>query len=268
MSENQEININFDHQNLKNKMIKLLNQFENLDEFYRDDIEFGKPTHSRGLRKIYNKMFDILENNYKILPRKLEKYNKNVPKEEKPKIPKITKNTSKIPKNTTKNTNNTPKKNKNLKGGENPEINKNDENISFLTTQKIINNDDNNVKNTNNNNNNLFSKNSSSSINYNIDDTLISVIDTDKNNNKEKKIIEEIKLLIDKIDNSKPNPKYPIQKNILNSYKDKIELLLTKIKNNINNIQNSEYKKFCKNFYNCYKVELDKFEQTYNLSYE
>ena len=53
MSENQEINIIFDHQNLKNQMTKLLNQFENLDEFYRDDIEFGKPTHSRGLRKIY-----------------------------------------------------------------------------------------------------------------------------------------------------------------------------------------------------------------------
>lgn len=266
MSENQEINIKFDHQNLKNQMIKLLNQFENLDEFYRDDIEFGKPTHSRGLRKIYNKMFDILENNYKILPRELEKYNKNVPKDEKPKIPKITKNTSKIPKNNTKNTNNTPQKNKNLKGGNNQENNNNDENISFLTTQKINNNNDNNVKNTNNN---IFEKNSSSSINYNIDDTLISVIDTDNNNNnKETKIFEEIKLLIQKIDNLKPKPEIKNDKNILNSHKDKIELLLNKIKNNINNFQNSEYKKFCKTFYNCYKIELEKFEEKYYLSYQ
>lgn len=83
MSKNQEINLNFDHQKLKNQMIKLLNQFENIDEFYRDDIEFGKATHSRNLRKIYNKMFDILENNYKKLPKELEKYNKTVLKEEK-----------------------------------------------------------------------------------------------------------------------------------------------------------------------------------------
>lgn len=83
MSKNQEINLIFDHQKLKNQMIKLLNQFENIDEFYRDDIEFGKATHSRNLRKIYNKMFDILENNYKKLPKELEKYNKTVLKEEK-----------------------------------------------------------------------------------------------------------------------------------------------------------------------------------------
>lgn len=83
MSKNQEINLNFDHQKLKNQMIKLLNQFENIDEFYRDDIEFGKATHSRNLRKIYNKIFDILENNYKKLPKELEKYNKTVLKEEK-----------------------------------------------------------------------------------------------------------------------------------------------------------------------------------------
>lgn len=264
MSENQEINIKFDHQNLKNQMIKLLNQFENLDEFYRDDIEFGKPTHSRGLRKIYNKMFDILENNYKILPKELEKYNKTVPKEEKEKIIKTKKNTPKTPKNNVKNTNNTKKNNKNLKGGNNQENNNNDENISFLTTQKINNNNDNNVKNTNNN---IFEKKSSSSINYNIDDTLMSVIDTDNNNNKENKIFEEIKLLIEKIDKSKPKPEIKNDKNILNSYKDKIELLLNKIKNNINNFQNSEYKKFCKAFYSCYKVELEKFEEKYYLSY-
>jgi hypothetical protein len=267
MSENQEININFDHQNLKNKMIKLLNQFENLDEFYRDDIEFGKPTHSRGLRKIYNKMFDILENNYKNLPRELEKYNKNVPKEEKPKIQKITKNTSKKPKNNNKNTDNTSKKNKNLKGGENPEINKNDENISFLTTQKINNNNDNNVKNTNNN---IFSKNSSSSVNYNIDDTLISIMDTDNNNNnnnnKEKKEFEEITELIKKLTKSAPNDKIKNEKNILNSHKDKIKCFLDKLKKC--NFQNPEYIKEIKNIYNCYKTQYEMFENKYHLSYQ
>lgn len=260
-SENQEINLNFDHEKLKNQMIKLLNQFENVDEFYREDIEFGKPPHSRGLRKIYNKMFEILENNYKNLPKELEKYNKTVPKEEKEKITKTVKKTPKIPIKPPKNTNNTKKNNKSLQGGNNQE---NNENTSFLTTQK---NSNENILNENNSKNNIFSK--SSQINYNIDDTLISVIDTDNNNNnKETKIFEEIKLLIQKIDNLKPKPEIKNDKNILNSHKDKIDLLLNKIKNNINNFQNSEYKKFCKTFYNCYKVELENFEKKYYLSYQ
>ena len=71
-----------------------------------------------------------------------------------------------------------------------------------------------------------------------------------------------------KIENLKPKPEIKNDKNILNSYKDKIELLLTKIKNNINNFQNSEYKNFCKTFYNCYKVELENFDKKYSLSYE
>jgi hypothetical protein len=259
ISENQEIKLEFDHVNLKNQMIKLLNQFENVDEFYRDDIEFGKPPHSRGLRKIYNKMFDILENNYKNLPKELEKYNKTVPKEEKEKITKTVKKTPKIAKKPPKNTNNTKKNNKSLQGGNNQE---NNENTSFLTTQKILNENENIPKN------NIFEKNSSSSLNYNIDDTLISVMETDNNNNKENKEIEEIKTLINKIENSKPNHKIIIDKNILKSHKDKISLLLNKIKNNINNFKNQEYKVFCKSFYTVYKEQYDNFEKKYYLSYQ
>lgn len=122
MSSNNEINLVFNHENLKKEMIRLLNQYEHVDEFYRDNIEFGKPEHSRNLRKIYNKMLVILENNYKNLPKELEKYNKTVPKEDKQKIIKTSKN------------------NTNLKGGNNQHYNNNND-------ENIINNNNDNEEN-------------------------------------------------------------------------------------------------------------------------
>ena len=259
-SENQEINLNFDHEKLKNQMIKLLNQFENVDEFYREDIEFGKPPHSRGLRKIYNKMFEILENNYKNLPKELEKYNKTVPKEEKEKITKTVKKTPKIPIKPPKNTNNTKKNNKSLQGGNNQE---NNENTSFLTTQK---NSNENILNENNSKNNIFSK--SSQINYNIDDTLISVMETDNNDNKENKLYEEIKKLYDKIANSVPKENIKNDLNILNSYKDKVNIFIQKTKNESKNIKNPKYQKEIKSMYDCSKTLYNNFEKIYYLSYQ
>lgn len=94
-----EFYLNFNHHKFKNEMIELLNQFEYVDKSYKDDISFAKPEHSRQLRKIYNKMNDILETQYKNIPKELETYNKNTPKEEKTKkIPKTPKTTSKPPK--------------------------------------------------------------------------------------------------------------------------------------------------------------------------
>lgn len=264
MSENQEINLNFDHKTIKEQMIELLNQFEYVDKSYKGDVAYAKPEHSRHLRKIYNKLNDIVNTHYKNLPKDYETYNKTVPKEEKEKIVKTIKNTPKTPKNNIKNTNNTKKNNKNLKGGNNQENDNNDENISFLTTQKIINNTDNNVKNTNNN---IFEKNSSSSKNYNIDDTLISIMD-ETDNNKENKIYEEIKELFKKISKSIPNDKIKNDLNYLNSYKDKIKIFLDKIKNNINNFQNQKYKNELKNFYEPCKNLYDNFEKRYYLSYQ
>lgn len=119
--------LNFNHTKLKNEMIELLNQFEYVDKSYKDDISFGKPEHSRQLRKIYNKMNDILETHYKNIPKELETYNKNTPKEEKPKK---TPKTSKIPK--------TPKKPPkiSIKGDNNNDYLNNNDNLNNNVFQK------------------------------------------------------------------------------------------------------------------------------------
>lgn len=70
------------YKKLKKEMLELLNQFEYVDKSYQDDDLFGKKEHIRQLRKIYNKMNYILENNYKNIPEELEKCNKNTQQEQ------------------------------------------------------------------------------------------------------------------------------------------------------------------------------------------
>lgn len=123
--------LNFNHTKLKNEMIELLNQFEYVDKSYKDDISFAKPEHSRQLRKIYNKMNDILETQYKNIPKELETYNKTTPKTSKtPKKP------SKIP---IKGGNNNDNLNNNIFQKNNPNIiidNDNETLMNLTETEK------------------------------------------------------------------------------------------------------------------------------------
>jgi len=193
-----EFYLNFNHSKLKNEMMELLNQFEYVDKSYKDDVSFAKPEHSRQLRKIYNRMNDILENQYKNIPKELETYNKNTPKEEKPKkTPKTTK-TPKTPK-TTKTTLKQPKIP--IKGGNNNENSPN--NIFQKTTQKITFEDNNDTIN------DLFDDGESKNVNdeiikkvHKMNKLLISSYDPDKKYTKESAniLISKINVLVDLID--------------------------------------------------------------------
>jgi len=225
--------LNFNHTKLKNEMIELLNQFEYVDKSYKDDISFAKPEHSRQLRKIYNKMNDILETQYKNIPKELETYNKNTPKEEKPKKTPKTQKTSKIPK-----TEKTPKKPPKIpiKGGNN--------------------NDNLNI--------NVFQKNNSNIIIDNDNDTLINLSETEKPPIKSKNYMDEITELYKKIYSKNYDNKNNYDISFIKSYKSQINYFTGFIKNNFDNIDNKD-KKTINQIYTLYKEQLKEIEQKYNV---
>lgn len=73
-----QVNLDFNHEGLKRNINELLNQYEYVDKFHKQNGEIGEAVHSRNLRKIYNKITDILDNNYKQHPKNIEKYKKQM----------------------------------------------------------------------------------------------------------------------------------------------------------------------------------------------
>ena len=196
----EELNLDFNHNKLKTEMIELLNQFEYVDKSFKGDVAFAKPEHSRHLRKIYNKMNDILNTHYKNLPKEYETYNKNTPKEDKPK-------------KQTKNTKNTKNKKSTLEGGEYTETSKSD--IFKKMSQKIT--------PTSNNDNNTLSN--------------ISDDSDDSDNYINKKIIGEIKKKNNFLSEYYyPDKKY--EHNSVKIILSKINSLIDLINNNFNSIDN------------------------------
>ncbi len=71
------MSLQFEHEKLKNEIVRLLNQYEHVDAFHKEQNEMGEAVHSRNLRKIYNKINDILDENHKQYPKDIEKYRKH-----------------------------------------------------------------------------------------------------------------------------------------------------------------------------------------------
>ncbi len=70
------MSISFEHESLKDEIVRLLEQYAQVDAFHKEHEEFGEAVHSRNLRKIYNKLNDILDGNHKQYPKDIEKYRK------------------------------------------------------------------------------------------------------------------------------------------------------------------------------------------------
>jgi hypothetical protein len=224
-----EFYLNFNHTKLKNEIIELLNQFEYVDKSYKNDISFAKPEHSRQLRKIYNKMNDILDNHYKNIPKELETYNKNTPKEEKPKkIPKTPKiqKTPKPPKNTDK----IP-----IKGGNNID----------------------------NSNIGIFQKNNSNIV-IDDNDTIMNLTETEKPQNKNNNIISQITELYKKLYSKKYDSKINHDISFMKSYKSQINHFIDYVKNNFEKIDNGD-KKMVNQIYTFYKEQIKEIEQKYKI---
>jgi hypothetical protein len=221
-----EFYLNFNHSKFKNEMVELLNQFEYVDKSYKDDVSFAKPEHSRQLRKIYNKMYDILETQYKNIPKELETYNKNTPKEEKPKkTPKTTK-TSKTTKTT-------------------------------LKPPKIP------IKGGNNSNNQVFQKTNPNVIIDDDNDTLFNLTEEEPKKNT-KNIIDEITEMYKKIYSKNYDDKTNYDISTIKTYKSQLNIFTNLIKKNINNVDES-HKKNLIQLFNLYKKQCDEISQKYNI---
>lgn len=72
------MNLQFEHDELKNEIVRLLDQYAQVDAFHKEHNEMGEAVHSRNLRKIYNKIDDILDENHKQYPKDIEKYRKQL----------------------------------------------------------------------------------------------------------------------------------------------------------------------------------------------
>lgn len=70
------MSLDFQHETLRSEIVRLLNQYECVDAFHKEHEEMGEAVHSRNLRKIYNKISDILDENHKQYPKDIEKYRK------------------------------------------------------------------------------------------------------------------------------------------------------------------------------------------------
>lgn len=70
------MNLQFEHETLKIEIVRLLDQYFHVDSFHKEQNEMGEAVHSRNLRKIYNKINDILDKNHKQYPKDIEKYRK------------------------------------------------------------------------------------------------------------------------------------------------------------------------------------------------
>ena len=229
--------LNFNHTELKDKMIELLNQFEYVDKSHKDDISFAKPEHSRQLRKIYNKMNDILENKYKNIPKELEIYNKNTPKEEKPKKQPKTIKTQKQPK-TPQKPPKTPQKPPEtpIKGGDN------------IDNSRLS----------------IFKKFEPNIAKDNDNQTSFCLTETEKPRNKSQNIIDEITSLYKKIFSKNYSDKNDYDNNFIISYKSQLEYLINYIKNNINDI-NKESKKQVNDVYSLCKCQIKEINLKYGI---
>ncbi len=70
------MSLKFEHEKLKNEIVRLLNQYEHVDSFHKEHNEMGEAVHSRNLRKIYNNINNILDEHHKQYPKDIEKYRK------------------------------------------------------------------------------------------------------------------------------------------------------------------------------------------------
>lgn len=207
MSDNEILNLNINYDDICKDVVELIKEYQYLDKFYVKSPTKYQAEHSRNLRKIRVKMSELM-GIFEEYPTKIEKYNKSLPKPEKPKK-------TKTP---------PPKKimNNNLKGGTNTTDTPN--NNIFQKSSPNFNYD--------NNNDTLIG--------------LTEIEPKPNKTNKTNKIILDFDDALKKLEEFNFDIEKKYNPNDIKIFKDKVKLFLKIIDNNFDKIDIEEYKiKFC-----------------------